>query len=89
MEIDPDILAIREKFRLEKENRMKAEEAEMKPEIKYYYFGSPGKKSRVPMKLFMINGFMNWFEKTKKNDILDKILFENDIQNLIDEFNSS
>ena len=88
MEIDPDILAIREQFRLEKENRMKAEEAQMKPKNKFYYFGSKGKESCVPIKLFMINGFMDWFKNTK-NDFLDKILYENDIQNLIDEFNSS
>ena len=88
MENDPSIQAIREQFRLEKENQIKAEQAEKEPEIKYYYFGSKGKESCNPIKLFMINGFMDWFSKTK-NHIIGKILYENDIQNLIDEFNSS
>ena len=81
---DPEMLAIREEFRVEKEKKAKAEEA---ARVKFYYFGSRGKRSCIPIKLLEINGFLDWIEKYKI-DILDKILYVNDIQNLLDEFNN-
>ena len=84
MDQDPAILAIHEEFRLKKENEAKAKEA---AQVKFYYFGSRGKRSCIPIKLLEINGFLDWIEKYKI-DILDKILYVNDIQNLLDEFNN-
>ena len=81
---DPLIIQLREKFRVEKEKNAKAEEA---ARVKFYYFGSRGKRSCFPIKLLEINGFIDWIEKYKI-DILDKILYVNDIQNLLDEFNN-
>jgi hypothetical protein len=80
----PDILAIRQKFRLEKENKAKAEEASR---VKFYYFGSRGKRSCIPTKLLEIKGFIDWIERDKI-EILDKILYKNDIENLLYEFNN-
>jgi hypothetical protein len=87
MQNNPDIIAIRKHFQQEKENKMRADELEKPPKIKIYLFGSIGKNNIIPMKLFLINGFMDWFYKNKK-DLLDIYISENDIQNLIDEFNN-
>ena len=85
MENNPVLLAIREEFRLKKENEKKAQ-AE-KPKIKYYCFGSDGKRSILPANIYSIVGFLDWITENKKH-IHDKILFENDMQNLIEEFYS-
>ena len=84
---DHDILAIRQELQLEKENKMKMEQLEKLQENKIYLFGSPGKRNIIPIKLFLMNGFMDWFYKNKK-DILDIYISENTMQNIIDEFNS-
>ena len=78
-----DILAIRQKIRLENQNKAKAEKASR---VKFYYFGSRGKRSSFPIKLLEIKGFLNWIQRDKI-EILDKILYENDIENLLYEFN--
>jgi len=84
MQQQPYIIAIREAFLLKKENEEKAKE---EAPVKLYFFGSRGKRSCIPIKLFEIEGFLDWIGDYKK-EIFDKILSINDIQNLLDEFNN-